>query len=205
MTNQLFDDDGDFLSSDTKPEEEPSVTLLTLQNQELLEELNVTKKRLARMEENRNEYKAKYFQFKGIFQRQTQTFYEYQGLSAQSLEALSGIFKGSSFEEFLACGVQPANIDALWEFARNEALHGNRKDIPILEKIITYFVNLYNGTNDSDILGFEEVHTGDLFDVDFHIRTKESKAAGNITNVLLGGLINAFTGEVIKKAVVEID
>lgn len=204
MANPLFDDEEEFLPSEHTSDSQSHTQFLNLKIQELQAELNATTDRLAKMEENRNEYKAKYFQFKGIFQRQTQTFYAYQGLSAQSKEALSGIFKGSSFEEFLACGVQPGNIDALWEFARNEALNGNREDVAVLESIIAYFVRLYNGTNDSAILISQDVKAGDLFDVDYHIRTKDSKAAGSITNVLLSGLTNAFTGEVIKKAIVEI-
>lgn len=174
------------------------------QIQTLQTELSSVKERLTKTESNRDEYKSKYFQFKSIFQRQTHTFYQYQSLSEQSREALSGIFKGTSFEEFLACGVQPGNIDALWEFSRGQALAGNTADVVILETIIAYFVQLYNGTNESPILAFQKTSPGDAFDVDFHIRTQESKASGKITQVLLTGLTNAFTGEVIKKAVVEI-
>jgi len=161
--------------------------------------------RLLQTEKNRDEYKTKYFQFKGIFQRQTHTFYLYQSLSESSKETLKGIFKGMSFEEFLACGVQPGNIDALWEFSRNEALKGNRNDLPILEQIISYFIRLYNGTNDSPVIDFLTVSEGDSFDFDLHIRTQNSKPAGKISKILLPGLVNAFTGEVIKKAVVEIN
>lgn len=171
---------------------------------ELQNEVNTAMERLQKTESNRDEYKSKYFQFKGIFQRQTHTFYQYQSLSDQSKEALSGIFKGTSFEEFLACGVQPGNIDTLWEFSRNQALEENLEDIDILEQIIAYFVDLYNRTNESPILAFQKVETGDSFDVDLHIRTQKSKAAGKISKVLLTGLTNAFTGEVIKKTVVEV-
>lgn len=163
-----------------------------------------TTRKLNLTEKNREEYKHKYFQFKGIFQRQTKTFYLYQGLSEASKEALSGIFKGTSFENFLACGVQPGNIDAVWEFARSVAISGNMADLEILEKMIAYFVSLYNGTNDSDVLAFQIVNIGDVFDVDMHIRTPDSRAAGYISRVILTGLSNAFTGEIIKKAVVEI-
>lgn len=181
------------------------VATMKQQLETLKNELAAAKEKLEKTESNRDEYKSKYFQFKGIFQRQTHTFYQYQSLSAQSKDALSGIFKGSSFEEFLACGVQPGNIDTLWEFSRSQALAGNLEDVTILEEIITYFVQLYNGTNEAPILAFQEVAAGDFFDVDLHIRTQTSKAAGNISKVLLTGLTNAFTGEVIKKAVVEVD
>ena len=100
----------------------------------LQKETAATKERLEKTENNRDEYKTKYFQFKTIFQRQTHTFYQYQSLSRQSQEALSGIFKGESFEEFLACGVQPGNIDTLWEFARSQALDGTLEDVRLLER-----------------------------------------------------------------------
>lgn len=181
------------------------LTDMEIQMQNLQQDLHAVKEQLTQTEKLRDEYKGKYFQFKGIFQRQTHTFYKYQSLSDSCREALSGIFKGTSFEEFLACGVQPGNIDALWEFSRIEALKGNLTDVAILEDIIAYFVHLYNGTNDSPILGIQEVDVGDTFDVDLHIRTQKSKPAGVITNIILTGLTNAFTGEVIKKSVVEIN
>ena len=178
----------------------------TAEEFELLEqELEETKELLEKSEELREEYKSKYFQFKGIFQKQTYTFYLYQNLTESSREALAGIFKGESFEEFLACGVQPGNIDALWEFARNEALNENIADVVILSKMITYFVHLYNGTNDSPALNFLIPDIGINFDTDQHIRTQNSKPAGVISEVLLAGLSNAFNGEIIKKAVVKID
>jgi hypothetical protein len=180
------------------------ITQLEQQVQSLQSEIAAANELLQKTELNRDEYRTKYFQFKGIFQRQTHTFYQYQGLSEQSREALSGVFKGDSFEEFLACGVQPANIDTLWEFARNQALEGRLDDLPVLGQIIAYFVELYNGTNESPILAFQQVSVGDSFDVDLHIRTQSSKAAGAISSIILTGLTNAFTGEVIKKTVVEI-
>lgn len=188
-----------------KQDLQTKIATMEQQLEEIQSELAATQDRLEKTESNRDEYKTKYFQFKGIFQRQTQTFYQYQSLSDQCKDALSGIFKGTSFEEFLACGVQPGNIDTLWEFSRNQALEGNTEDVPILEQIIAYFVRLYNGTNDSPILAFQEVSIGDSFDVDLHIRTQTSKASGEISNVILTGLTNAFTGEVIKKTVVEIN
>lgn len=176
-----------------------------METKDLQTQIHDLENRLIQTEKNRDEYKSKYFQFKGIFKRQTHTFYLYQSLSDDSKEALKGIFKGTSFEEFLACGVQPGNIDALWEFSRNEALNGNEQDLPILVQIITYFVHLYNGTNDSPFIEFMTVSEGDAFDFDFHIRTQDSKPAGKISKILLPGLTNAFTGEVIKKTVVEIN
>lgn len=198
---QGFDTDG---TSQTIQELTEKIARLEAQLRIKQSELAETTRKLKLTENNREEYKSKYFQFKGIFQRQTKTFYLYQGLSEASKDALDGIFKGTSFENFLACGVQPGNIDAVWEFARSVAIAGNMADLEILEKIIAYFVSLYNGTNDSDVLAFQPVRAGDLFDVDMHIRTPDSKAAGYISRIILTGLTNAFTGEIIKKAVVEI-
>ena len=193
MTNDLFQEN---ISDSADKTPVPSDIL----QQELL----TVREALQKAEKSRDEYRSKYLQFKAIFQKQTHAFYLYQHLTDQSKEELSGIFKGKSFETFLACGVQPANIDALWEYARQAALAGNLEDVELLNQIIAYFVNLYNITNDAPILGFQNVSVGDAFDVDWHIRTQNSKPAGMISKILLTGLTNAFTGEVIKKAVIEI-
>ena len=116
----------------------------------LQQELLTVKEALQKAEKSRDEYRSKYLQFKAIFQKQTHAFYLYQHLTDQSKDELSGIFKGKNFEAFLACGVQPANIDALWEYARQAALAGSLEDVELLNQIIAYFVNLYNITNDAD-------------------------------------------------------
>ena len=156
------------------------------------------------LKKSRDEFKNKYFYFKNVFQKQMQVFYQFYKLSDQSLQSLNGIFKGTSFENFLACGVQPANIDALWEFAKVEALNGNYEDVALLNDIIKYFVKLYNDTGDTPALGIQEVKESDIFDIDLHIRTSDSKAAGYIDKIILLGLTNAYTGEIIKKAVVQV-
>ncbi|MCD7824528.1 MAG: hypothetical protein LUH14_00945 [Clostridiaceae bacterium] len=199
----LFQEYGaDNKTADSEPENK--IEQLETQLESTKKELLAVKQRLQALESNRDEYKNKYFQFKGIFQRQTHTFYLYQSLSTQSRNALHGVFKGNSFESFLACGVQPDNIDTVWEFSRSLALEGNLEDLEILQTIIVYFVKMYNKTHDSPVLAFQETAPGDRFDVDLHIRTQDSKAAGIITKVLLTGLTNAFSGDIIKKSVVEI-
>lgn len=194
MTNELFQEN----ASQPVADSDQTTSL------DLAAQLSEAKEALQKLEKSRDEYRNKYFQFKAIFQKQTHAFYLYQSLTETSLEELSGIFKGTNFESFLACGVQPGNIDALWEYARSAALAGNLDDVSLLNQIIAYFVNLYNNTNEAPILGFQNVSVGDAFDVDLHIRTQSSKPAGQITTILLTGLTNAFTGEVIKKSVIEI-
>ena len=194
MTNELFQENTSQPVAEPKQDTSPNLDT----------QLSQAHAQIKKLEKSRDEYRSKYFQFKAVFQKQTHAFYLYQSLSEQSREELTGIFKGTNFENFLACGVQPGNIDALWEYARSAALAGNLEDVSLLNQIITYFVNLYNDTNEAPILGFQNVSVGDAFDVDLHIRTQCSKPAGSITTILLTGLTNAFTGEVIKKAVIEI-
>mgnify|MGYP003172500441 CR=1 FL=1 len=107
----------------------------------LQQELLTVKEALQKAEKSRDEYRSKYLQFKAIFQKQTHAFYLYQHLTDQSKEELSGIFKGKNFEAFLACGVQPANIDALWEYARQAALAGSLEDVELLNQIIAYTIS----------------------------------------------------------------
>lgn len=169
---------------------------------ESMDEIERLKEENEQLRKQRDEYKNGYSKFIKVFRKQTKYFYEYQRLSEKSKEALSGIFRQDSFENFLACGVQPDNIDALWEFTKNEAMQNNIDDVNILNEIIGYFVRLYNDTNETPVLELQQVNEGDMFDIDMHIRTPESKTAGNIQQVILGGLTNAYTGAVIKKAVV---
>lgn len=188
------------------PSEDSSEKELQLQKElaavrEQLQSLKIERDSLIAKKE---EYRSKYLPLKSLFQKQMRVFHMYQNLSAHSLDALTGIFKGNSFEEFLACGVQPGNIDALWEFARSEILLSRTEDLTSLRELILYFIDLYNRTGDVPILGIQDVNPKDTFDVDLHIRTQDSKPAGKIQEIILPGLTNALTGAVIKKAVVRV-
>ena len=50
------------------------IAIMEKQLRELQMEADSVKERLQKTENNRDEYKSKYLQFKGIFQRQTGTF-----------------------------------------------------------------------------------------------------------------------------------
>lgn len=128
----------------------------------------------------------------------------YNGLTDKNKEALQGIFKDNKPDLFIVSGVQQGNIESLWEYAKIQIMKRQYKDINNMSGIIYYFIDLYNSTKASPVYELLRVNKGDMFDVELHIRTSESRPAGRIQKAVLLGFKNVCSGTVIKKSVVEL-
>ncbi|GAB6100655.1 hypothetical protein JCM16358_25340 [Halanaerocella petrolearia] len=138
------------------------------------------------------------------FQGIEEVYNTYLNLSSKQRQALQGIFKGNSIDEFIFCGVQHENVDSLWEYIKREVIEGHEEGLTELEKIFRYFFVAHNKIYANPLYKIQEVETGEEFDEDKHIRGKNSKVRGRITDVLFKGYINLNTDRVVKKSVVRI-
>ncbi|EKO3578281.1 hypothetical protein P0F20_002406 [Vibrio metschnikovii] len=127
----------------------------------------------------------------------------YQDLSEQTRTSLSGIFKDTSVQGLVACGIQEKNISNLWDYAKNEVVNGINPDI---EKISALFELLFNRFILAyPMFALQAVKQGDNFDTHLHIKhNTSSNSSGSITKVLLTGYVNTKTEKVIKPSVVVI-
>lgn len=140
--------------------------------------------------------------FVNVFGRFYSMLEVYDNLSENHKNALKGIFKEDTPDSWIAAGVQPDNIDSLWEYTRMQIMNRKYKELEGLGSLVYYFLDLYNSTRSTPIFTLQEVSAGDMFDVDSHIRTSDSKAAGRISQVYLYGYVNVNTDTVIKRSVV---
>lgn len=126
----------------------------------------------------------------------------YLELSEMSKLSLRGIFKEESPDAFIAAGIQPENIDSLWEYTRMQIMNRKYEESERLGQLICYFIDLYNKIRTSPVYALQEIKNDDFFDVDCHIRTSDSKAAGKVKKIYLYGYTNVLTNTLIKKSVV---
>lgn len=140
--------------------------------------------------------------FNNLFYKIYNVYEVYLKLSDVSKTELRGIFKEDSPDVWIAAGIQPDNIESLWEYTKMRIMKRQYDDLDGLLQFIYYFIELYNKTKTAPFYILQKVTIGDCFDVDLHIRTSESKAAGKIKQILLYGYINANTSAIIKKSVV---
>ena len=125
----------------------------------------------------------------------------YQGLSEKTKRSLLGIFKDNSVTGLVACGIQDKNISNLWDYAKNEVVHGTNRDqeaiIQLFELLFARFTLAY------PMLSLQRPNTKDVFDPHKHIKHNSShNMSGGIQRVLLSGYVNNNTNKVIKLAVV---
>lgn len=163
------------------------------------------------LKKERDEFRDNYLQFKGIFQKQTRMFFNYQNLSPAVKTSLDEIYRGNTFEEFLTCGVQNENIYALWDcicgYLRSPG-EATREDFIIMQKMLTYFLNLFNRVHALPVLRVMDTAAGEPFLPASHQNVMDTQGAtmtGTIRDVLLQGLCNAITGNVIRQSLVRLE
>ncbi|NVO75305.1 hypothetical protein [Photobacterium damselae] len=141
--------------------------------------------------------------YRDNFRDDLQALELYDRLSEQTRHSLSGIFKDTSVQGLIACGIQEKNISNLWDYAKSETVNGNNDDIA---NVILLFNLLFKRfTLAYPMFSLQEAKTGDLFDTQFHIKhTSSINTSGSISQVMFYGYVNRKTGKVIKPSVVKL-
>ncbi|MGR5173315.1 hypothetical protein ACPV4O_19110 [Vibrio owensii] len=139
--------------------------------------------------------------YRDNFSDDLQAFELYGRLSEQTRHSLSGIFKDTSVQGLIACGIQEKNISNLWDYAKSETVNGNNGDI---ENVISLFNLLFKRfTLAYPMFSLQDVNPGDSFDTQFHIKHSSSvNTSGAINQIMLYGYVNSKTGKVIKPSIV---
>ncbi len=139
------------------------------------------------------------------YKKEQAMFVEFNSLNEDAKKTLKGIFKLDSFENFIACGSQRSNIDAIWVVIKNR-IHANQfDDIEKLNNILKYFIEVFNKTTNTPTIKLQDVPIGEKFNPDYFIRSADSKPAGNITEIYLIGYDNAINGNNINKSLVRVE
>lgn len=128
----------------------------------------------------------------------------YQKLPVEIQTELQGIFTISTLDGFIACGVQSENIWSLWEYAQIKCQAGEARELPVLQSLLDFFLSQHNLTFAVPRYVAQVVQAGEEFDVAKHIRSRDSKAAGRITDIFLQGYENRQTGKIVKKSIVRV-
>ncbi len=137
------------------------------------------------------------------FEEELRIYELFSSLSTKTKESLNGIFKDSSLEGFLSCGVQDKNISSFWEYIKVELQEDKNSDIEKLVQIYNFLFQRY--IKAFPIYALQEVNAGDEFEALSHVNHSSSSAvSGTITKVLLRGYVNTKTSKVIKQSVVKV-
>ncbi|WP_318471037.1 hypothetical protein [Photobacterium leiognathi] len=141
--------------------------------------------------------------YRDNFRDDLQALELYDRLSEQTRHSLSGIFKDTSVQGLIACGIQEKNISNLWDYAKSETVNGNNDDIAnvilLFNLLFKRFILAY------PMFSLQDAKPGDLFDTQFHIKHSSSvNTSGFISQVMLYGYVNSKTGRVIKPSVVKL-
>lgn len=143
--------------------------------------------------------KIKELESKAFEITKVETLYNnYKKLDGVVKEELSGIFKGDTLEDFIACGVQSKNISGIWDICKKSILNENLDSKEIVN-IFEYFFQMFNKTYDDSLYTYINVNIKDRFNSDIHFAL--GRASGEIREVLLKGYKDR-SGKAVKKSVV---
>jgi small-conductance mechanosensitive channel len=137
------------------------------------------------------------------FESELRIYEKFISLSESTKSSLSGIFKGESLSNFIACGVQEKNIQNLWEYTKAEILEDSNDDISKLVEIFEFFFQRY-------IIAYPiyeslDTQTQQSFDTELHIKHhSSSSSSGSVSKVYLQGYKNIKTDKIIKKSIVRV-
>ena len=138
------------------------------------------------------------------FAPQLRLYESYQNLPPEVLDTLRGIFRGSSVEEFVFCGVQKHNIELLWDTIKIRAVREEYAGLEELQQIFLYFFDAYNKTFEAPLYRLQEAAAGDEYDNEKHSKTSGSLATGRIREIVLPGYINTHNSRIERKTVVKL-
>ena len=125
----------------------------------------------------------------------------YHDLSDTTKNSLSGIFKDTSIQGLIACGIQDGNISNLWDYIKNEVIHGNNPDEDNLVMIFQMFFKRFSMSYPMYQLELSLV--GQEFNNQKHIKHQSSlTSSGIIKKISLPGYTNTKTGKPVKQSVV---
>lgn len=166
------------------------------------ETLRHYEKTIKKLQKEKEEKETQIEKYKNAFQQELEAYEMYKSLDNETKRALEGIFKNDSLQGFLACGVQEKNIEALWEYIKNEIIEEKKGDIQKLETIFDLFFERF--TLAFPFYQRQEVTIGESFDPQKHINLSSLTPSGEIKQVVFRGWFNTKTGKIIKKSIVKL-
>lgn len=95
--------------------------------------------------------------------KDVKAYEDFKNLSAPTKKSLENILKEDSLASFIASGVQPRNIENLWDYINNELREGQNLEIKKLTEIF-YFLFVNFAKANGDIYELQSVGLGDEFD-----------------------------------------
>lgn len=118
---------------------------------------------------------------------------------------LDGAIPRKGFEAFIIGLAQDRSLPFVWDAVREAMRKGCETDeLTVLWNLFEYSVALVNAGKSQDIYAIDDVHEGDVFDVDEHTLVDGSRAQGSITEVVLPGYRNTYSGRIERKSLVRI-
>ncbi len=139
------------------------------------------------------------------FKSEQAMFQVFMNLNTAVKDALKSIFKQDTYENFLACGTQLGNINALWNVIKCRVQNGQFDELEELSKILYYFIDVFNTIEDKPLLKVQDVSDKHNFDVEYFIKSEDSsKQMGAISKVYLKGYCNVVSGKIINKSIVKV-
>lgn len=189
-------------------EKEDKIKDLIKQVDECTKNIEKIKKNLGKCENDLNNANEKNEELKGkLQQRFADGWTLYQEISEVSDDRkndLPNVLKCDSFASFICSGAQLQTLEHIWDAALS-ARRDNKQYADLFWRIFVYCVKLVNLANGKELIEILNPQIGDNYNTEQHSTTgTDSKAQGNVREIILAGYKNTYKKKIEKKSNVRI-
>ncbi|MCM1166604.1 MAG: hypothetical protein NC299_04045 [Lachnospiraceae bacterium] len=141
--------------------------------------------------------------YNGMFAEAERQYRNYMKISSALIEKLKHIICAENLIKFMTSCLDMKNLERLWDFIHANMNQGfEQNDITVIIGVFEYFFGLCNSYLSTPTYTLDDVRIGDVFDDEYHIRTKDGQVQGKIVEILLRGYRSVTSGKSIRKSVV---
>lgn len=135
-------------------------------------------------------------------------FDKYNSLSEEIRAVrLANVISCKSIISFIISCSNYDNLLSIWDFCKSMILsenNGRNTELEVLKDIFYYFFNQLGNSMNTPKFKLLDTQVGETFDDQYHIRGRNSKVSGRITDVILNGVVQCNNNVCKRQSIVAI-
>lgn len=135
-------------------------------------------------------------------------FEKYNNLSEEIRTIrLANVISCKSIISFIISCSNYDNLLSIWDFCKSMILsenNGRNTELEVLKDIFYYFFNQLGNSMNTPKFKLLDTQVGETFDDQYHIRGRNSKVSGRITDVILNGVVQCNNNVCKRQSIVAI-
>ena len=192
-----------YLDGEEKHREKSRILELEKENSEIRKELDDVKNQFEQISEQNDLLQKENSRYDLRYSALDKAYQKYLDLPDEEKERLKGLIPTESLFGFICSGVKWDNVMSIWNFAKRRVIEEQDESLKYAE-IFEILFQVYVDQNAERRYELIDSDVGERYDMRYH-SIIGTKTDGKVYRVLLNGIIDNNTGQVIEKSIIEIE